>query len=708
MNQDTKLLNQNIFKAKLASSGLTESDARRLGLVYLDDVKKVLIEYSGQAAVKLDYYDITGKKTPFFRLRLLTPPRSFAADAAKPLRYVQPKDTGIAAYFPRIMDWPAILSDTTQALYITEGEFKAACACKNNLPTIGLGGVYSWRSAKAGMAFLPELEDVAWESRHVFIIFDSDAQTNHNVMQALRHLCHELTQRGAIPFITKLPSLPGQLKTGLDDFIVARGAAALGPIFDTAERFTQANELWKLNDRVCFVLNPGFVADLKTGHRMAPMPFAREIFGNLSYTEREDGPRGPRMVKRMTAVEWIKWPYRLEAASITYAPGQPQLHDDKLNMWIGSGIEPAPGDTKPWHDLLAHLFGDDRDAARWFEQWCAYPFAHPGAKLLSAVVMWGVHQGTGKSLLGYTLAYLYGEPNTSEITQDHLRSAYNDWHVNKQLIIGEEITGSDRRADADRIKSMITAKMIRVNEKYIRAYTVPALANFFFTSNHPDAFFLEDTDRRFFVHEVQAAPMPLSFYKTFERWYKSSQGAAALLHHFQHLDFANFDPDGPAFETASKREMIDDNKSDLAAWVLRLKREPRAMLAECGMPEDTELLSTTQLHAMYDPGGLKRVTLSGLGRELKRSLVLRLPTTPIYSGTPYTTSYRFYAIQNDRWWKRNYQIRAAAEHWCARFGDAKKMPPVKPTPPPALPEPKPQSRKAQRGAWHRDKKTTLN
>ena len=58
--------------------------------------------------------------------------------------------------------------------------------------------------------------------------------------------------------------------------------------------------------------------------------------------------------------------------------------------------------------------------------------------------------------------------------------------------MGDDVTGSDKRADADFLKKLITQKELRVNVKYLPAYTVKDCINYFFTANHPDSFFLED------------------------------------------------------------------------------------------------------------------------------------------------------------------------------------------------------------------------
>lgn len=666
--KEVKTTTYSLFLNKLASSGISCEEAERLGITLAVDPDPALPDLADVPRLRLAYRTPVGRETGFYRVRLLAQPPTFAAQQRREVRYLQPPRTGCRAYFPSCVDWAALLQDTSRALLITEGELKAACATLRGYPTIGLGGVYSWRSAERGEAFLPELVEIAWKGRNVFIVFDSDAATKHQVQQAMRHLAATLTGYGAQPFIAKLPTMPGLEKTGLDDFLLVRGKDALQRVLDEAEPYAGALALWELNDEVCFVRDPGFVVELRTGLRMSATAFAREVYAPRSYVERVETAAGTKIVRKRTAEEWLRWPHRREAPRITYAPGESLFTDDgELNTWRGSGVAPAPGDVAPWRQLLDHLFHGDQAARDWFVRWCAYPLAHPGTKLLTAVVLWGVHQGTGKSLLGYTLAKLYGDHNVSEITQDHLRAHFNDWLVDKQLVLGEEITGSDRRADADRLKQLITQKMLRVNVKHVREYQVPAVANFMFTSNHPDAFFLEDTDRRFFIHEVTLPPLPMTFYDGYSTWYQSRRGQAALLHELLRTDLTGFDPAGPAPSSRAKDEMIEDNKSDLAAWVLRLKREPRAVLAECGLEPTVELLSTGQLLAMYDANQTKRVTANGLGRELKRAQVTRFVGVPVTARTGVRTTYALYAVQNAARWSGEKTVDLARE-WERCFG----------------------------------------
>ncbi len=92
----------------------------------------------------IPYYTPNGEPLPFYRVKVLTPELENGA------RYKQPRNTPNHIYFPpnfrqALQEWIKKHSDT-RVLIITEGEKKAAMACKYGFPTVALGGVDSWRS----------------------------------------------------------------------------------------------------------------------------------------------------------------------------------------------------------------------------------------------------------------------------------------------------------------------------------------------------------------------------------------------------------------------------------------------------------------------------------------------------------------------------------------------------------------------------------
>jgi len=307
----------------------------------------------------------------------------------------------------------------------------------------------------------------------------------------------------------------------------------------------------------------------------------------------------------------------------------------------------------------------------WFLNWCAYPLQHPGTKLFSSAVLHGIRHGTGKSLIGYSLGRIYGQ-NFTEISQMDLHNSFNEWAEGKQFVMGDDVTGSNKRADADFLKKLITQRELRVNGKYVPTYVVPDCINYFFTDNHPDSFFLEDDDRRFFIHEVQAGPMPEEFYMNYDLWIDTG-GSQAIFHYLLNRDTGDFNPAAPAFKTAAKERMIANVQSDLAGWVRNLLATPDHILRVGEIVLDKDLFTSKELLQFYDPAGKTGTTANGLGRELARAGVRQ-----VCSGKPVRLSDgsqgRYYAVRKqDEWLASQPQLIAKhLEVWTKKQSGAQK------------------------------------
>lgn len=652
-----------LYLAKLESSGLTEADGRELGLECLASTQTSALHPSFKPlpALKLPYWDprkpsqllTAHPRWPgFYRLRYLKEAQDFAQQAkGKALRYVQPPDSGVCAYFPRFkdVDWGQILANADQSLLITEGELKAAKATKEGFLTIGLGGVYNFRSAKQFVSFLPELEAVNWVKRQVFMVFDSDVVTNPNVSEALNKLAHELYERGAVPYVMMLPELEKGQKTGLDDYLVAESSDALEALIEAeSQPLSLTGPMWRLNEQVTYIMHPSMVVRDSNLEKMSVTAF-KDSFGNIPAHEAVM-KNGQIVLEPVSApAAWMKWPLRDTAAKLTYAPGRPRRDCDQYNFWPGWACEPKKGDVSPFLSLVRHLFkGSPKEDLEWFLRWLAFPIQHPGTKLATAVMLFGIRQGTGKTLIGYTMEKIYGQ-NFTSIKQADLTSTFNAWADCRQFILADDITGSNNRQDADVLKKMITQKDVWINQKNIPQFSVPDCANFLFTSNQPDALFLEDDDRRFFVHEVKASPLSEEFYADYDLWLSSSRAGPAIFHYFQTLDLGDFNPLGRARNTAAKDRMIADTRSDLGSWVRQLRESPDAVLRVGQVPMESDLYTNAQLLDLYDPNASKRVTANGLGRELKRAGFFQVLDGAHLRG-PDGKVDRYYAVRNtDRW-----------------------------------------------------------
>lgn len=197
---------------------------------------------------------------PFYRLK--PDPGQLSGNDAP--RYLSPKGGGCRPYFSPLLDHLALSS--SRPLFITEGEKKADAMAAHGYTSIGLAGVDAWRDHRSGQsAPLPELEQVNWRGREVFVTFDSDVTAKASVRGALEGLCLWLIKQGATPRIVLIPSEVNGDKNGVDDFLARHGREA----FDTLVRIA----------RPCGIANPNapaqkqfsWIAEPKHTHHKALM-----------------------------------------------------------------------------------------------------------------------------------------------------------------------------------------------------------------------------------------------------------------------------------------------------------------------------------------------------------------------------------------------------------------------------------------------------
>lgn len=651
--RDLKIL----LQKDLAKSGIDTAHAKVLKLEVLTAEETAALTENKEFAVpsyRIPYFDLqTGRPTDYFRLKFLVAPKprktDFASASRKQriIKYFQPHQSVPRAYFPPNgrKAWKSVMLDISEVIYITEGEKKAACGCANGLHTIGLGGVWSWKSKKNNIVFLPELELVAWKGRVVRLAFDSDQHSNKEVMQALVSLGYELRQRGAAVEIVQIEPLTPTSKTGMDDFIVARGIKSFSKL--TALPLADDIELTRLNDEIAVIESYGEVYHIAQKRYFSSGQLLNVVYANRFMMKTDQ--TGAK-VKVNVLNEWLQWEGRRTHPNLVFEPGESRVTEaGNLNLWQGWAVEPKKGDVRPFFELIDYMFHSAPQFKDWFLQWLAYPIQHPGAKLFTATVLFSLHQGTGKSLLGYTIGKIYGE-HFNKITQDELHSTFNAWAMNRQFILGEELTGHENRRMADQLNDIITRELLLINQKFQPVYMLRDCANYLLTTNNPDALFLNGRDRRFFIIEIEGMPMSSEFYKRYDDW-KNGDGPAALLYHLlNHVDCRKFSPTEPAPVTSAKREMQDLSKSDVEHFAERLFNAPDEVLHIDGIPLKKELWTAQELTSFYEVvnghrPGMRGLTTNSMTRALKKAGFIQIVTTSKEFATK-----RLIAVRNQSTW----------------------------------------------------------
>jgi hypothetical protein len=143
-----------------------------------------------------------------------------------------------------------LLADTSVPVIVVEAE-KSSLALTalakrtgRKFLVIAIGGCWGWKRKTSKLALpdggtdletgpAPDLDVVVWQGRSAILAFDSNAQTNPKVQQALRALAKELAARGAIVSIAVVPAIEGV--NGPDDLIAVSGDEVMLGVLDSAQ-----------------------------------------------------------------------------------------------------------------------------------------------------------------------------------------------------------------------------------------------------------------------------------------------------------------------------------------------------------------------------------------------------------------------------------------------------------------------------------------
>jgi hypothetical protein len=335
---------------------------------------------------------------------------------------------------------------------------------------------------------------------------------------------------------------------------------------------TEAELIAELNKQFALVLDPGVIYD--TINRK---PVSKSAFALRCSSKRLDGKSASKL--------WLESPDHRTFESFLYHPAA-ACPESVFNTHHGMA-ESKKGSVAPWTRLMDSLYGKGTPERHYAEQWDLYPIAHPGAKLMTARLVWSNVRGVGKGAEAKVLSYVYGSHNVSlAVTDQLLNGRFTYWLENKQLIVVPEANLNNKKL-MDRLNDYITNPDAHFERKFGDVFDGPTCANYLFQSNDADAIRIASEDRRYHVHHVvgeglkRDKPFWLELLGPINHpelgWAKPNAGA--LRFHAEHFDFTGFDPFALAPETEAKLDMIENTSSPLQNWITRLKNDPQGLLS---------------------------------------------------------------------------------------------------------------------------------
>lgn len=220
--------------------------------------------YTPVDSVVFPHFDTNGNIVEY----CLKPDKPETDGAGKPkYKYLFPPGRGKILYFSPNAD-KDLFKDISKPLVITEGKKQLIAITRiatNGNPNtdnwhflpIGINGVWGWRN-KATNGVIQQFDEIAWQFRTVYIVFDSDVATNWKVRHARQQLALELQRRGAVVYMVNLPKAANDSKDGIDDLL-----AKVEKESDTKTAIEKGLK-WILTDSQLF--NGEMLATISTGN----------------------------------------------------------------------------------------------------------------------------------------------------------------------------------------------------------------------------------------------------------------------------------------------------------------------------------------------------------------------------------------------------------------------------------------------------------
>lgn len=274
------------------------------------------------------------------------------------------------------------------------------------------------------------------------------------------------------------------------------------------------------------------------------------------------------------------WTYRPGGPGVLALPGGGRA----FNRYVPGPILPQKGDPGPWLEFVEYLVPDEADRKN-LKRWIATFVARPEVRMTHGVLAISETQGTGKTTLtDCVLKPLAGAHNTSEPTNEDIKSQFNSWAARKRLVVVREIYQERSWATYHSMKDLTADNSISINEKNRTAVTVENWCHVFASSNSMNALKIDDKDRRWFIPEITEVPWPRSKFGEFRQWLNS--GGLAIIAQWAE-DFGDYvEPGENAPPSIRKAGIVEESRGEAAkallGWLRDIAEPPEA---EGGEPE---------------------------------------------------------------------------------------------------------------------------
>lgn len=500
---DVKLLMEYLEKRCLEPNDFPE------GLIPFRDAdllrqRNYLVRHAcGRPYIFLRYLDPSGKpylkdNEPYELVRFLGEPKGVWGDKDPPLKVLSPGKRPNQLHFEPIRpldgeqrDW-ASLPDHQVVIHV-ESMIKAKAVHRwTGYPCVGLNGVYGWSASKQGIEVIHSQTGIDFSRFRNVLLFDANTSDpkKPEVTKARNGLAFKL--RNVLGCkdvrIAELPRSDDGEYWGPDDFLAAKGNAALDAIILKAEEYSGSLDdslIGKIQDKVVFCRKSGHIID-REDKQVRDIAGAREWYRTINRKELQG-----KQIKTTYALDL--WRDSAEARRVVVDPCYLYMGEEFVeksdgeyyNLYKKSGPDPLEvrtGAADPIIRQLENMFTPAHvEHYRSYLKFLKYETGKP----CSFMVIYGAKKGIGKGWSTVVADRLIGFPNSISARGRDLGGTFNAILQARRLILFNEYTPDGNRATAlNHLKGLAGDEYMTIEPKGIDPYQVENRAGAIFTTNY--------------------------------------------------------------------------------------------------------------------------------------------------------------------------------------------------------------------------------
>jgi hypothetical protein len=225
----------------------------------------------------------------------------------------------------------------------------------------------------------------------------------------------------------------------------------------------------------------------------------------INYSLKELGELlAPKKIEKKSFVDlWLEDENRRTYKKVDFVPlsTDPKIFNTFLGFKYDNEESINMKKIKPFLKLISDLLDNEEESIKCFLDWCAWIRQRPNKKTNKSIVLYSEVQGVGKNTIIILLQKVFSGYVGKIERIEEITAKFNTHLASKLFIYADEVQAKAREV-REELKNMITRDVMKVEGKGTNAYYMQDFSNYIFTTNNRDAFYIEATDRRFYMFNL--------------------------------------------------------------------------------------------------------------------------------------------------------------------------------------------------------------